>query len=343
LSGGPLTAGLRRRAMRRTLQALGAEQPPILWLLRPYQADQIGQHGEKLVVYHVTDEYSGYPDVADPVAFARAEEALLRRADLVIVTAPGLLASKGPFNPRTHLVPNAVDYEGFQRVLEAGSWKLEIGSWKLEAGNFQSPTSNLRFLGYSGALNEKLDYALLAAVARARPDWQLLLIGQRDLASQPDKDAALAGLPNVHWLGRLPVEQLPAAIGQMDVCLLPYERNAWTANIDSLKLYEYLAAGRPIVSTDVPAAHRFGDPPVTPDEALVRIGRTTEEFIAQIAAALAEDDPAAVVWRKAVAAANTWEHRVAKIEGLLAEALRARRMLRWNHDVMNPDSLTRSA
>ena len=139
------------------------------------------------------------------------------------------------------------------------------------------------------------------------------------------------------------MEQLPAAIGQMDVCLLPYERNAWTANIDSLKLYEYLAAGRPVVSTDVPAAHVFGDPLVTPDERLVRIGRTTDEFIAQIAAALAEDDPAAVVWRKAVAAANTWEHRVAKIEGLLAEALRARRMLRWNHDVMNTDSLTRSA
>lgn len=148
-----------------------------------------------------------------------------------------------------------------------------------------------------------------------------MLIGQRDLASQPDKDAALRGLPNVHWLGRLPVAQLPAAISQMDVCLLPYERNAWTANIDSLKLYEYLACGRPVVSADVPAAHLFGDPPVTPDEQLVRIGRTPEEFIAQIAAALTEHDPAAVAHRKAVAAANTWEHRVAKIEGLLADAL----------------------
>jgi glycosyltransferase involved in cell wall biosynthesis len=110
----------------------------------------------------------------------------------------------------------------------------------------------------------------------------------------------------------------------MDVCLLPYERNAWTANIDSLKLYEYLAAGRPVVSTDVPAAHVFGDPPVTPDERLVRIGRNAEEFIAQVAAALAEDDPEALNQRKAVAAVNTWEHRVAKIEELLADALRAK-------------------
>ncbi|MCX6031095.1 MAG: glycosyltransferase [Chloroflexi bacterium] len=329
LSGGPLTAGLRCRAMRRTLAALGATGAPILWLLRPYQADQIGQFGEKLVIYHVTDEYGAFPEATDRAAFARAEEATLRRADLVIVTSPGLLASKGRFNPCTYLVPNAVDYEGFQRALAVvGSWKLEVGSWKLETGrsqsptsNLQSPTSNLHFLGYSGALNEKLDYALLAAVARARPDWQLVLIGQRDLASQPDKDAALRGLPNVHWMGRLPVEQLPAAIGQMDVCLLPYERDERTANIDSLKLYEYLACGRPVVSTDVPAARTFGDPPVQPDERLVRIARDAEEFIAQVAAALADDAPDDGVRRKAVAAANTWEHRVAKIEELLVTAL----------------------
>jgi glycosyltransferase involved in cell wall biosynthesis len=187
--------------------------------------------------------------------------------------------------------------------------------------NLQPPTSNLQYLGYSGALNEKLDYALLAAIARARPEWQIVLIGQRDLASQPHKADVLDGLTNVHWLGRLPVEQLPAAIAQMDVCLLPYERDERTANIDPLKLYEYLACGRPVVSTDVAAAHCFGDPPVSPDPSLVRVARDADEFIAQITAALAEDDPDAVARRKAVAAANTWEQRVAKIEELLEAAL----------------------
>ena len=121
-------------------------------------------------------------------------------------------------------------------------------------------------MGYSGALNEKIDFNLLAHVARARPDWVLVLIGQLDLYSQPDKADVLRDLPNVQWTGRLPVTALPPAIASLDVCLLPYERNEWTANIDSLKLYEYLACGRPVVSTDVPTARGYGD--------LVRIADT---------------------------------------------------------------------
>jgi len=283
--------------------------PPILWLVRPYFADVIGQYGEKLLVYHVTDEYSAYASVTDRERVRRLEEAVLRRADLVIVTAPALLASKSPFNPHTYLVPNAVDYEGFQKALAEAK------------DNIQSPLAwppgqaipNTRLIGYSGALNEKVDYELLAQVARARPDWQIVLIGLRDLYSQPHKADVLDGLPNVHWVGRLPLEQLPAAIASLAVCLLPYEINEWTANIDSLKLYEYLACGRPVVSTDVPAARAFSE--------VVRIASDPAAFIEEIEAALAEDDPAAIARRKAVAAANTWEHRVARIEELLVEAL----------------------
>lgn len=307
LSGGPLTAALRRRALHRTLHRLGATEP-ILWLLRPYQADQIGQHGEKLVVYHVTDEYSAYPTVADRQAFRRQEEALLRRADLVIVTSPGLLASKGPFNPHTYLVPNAVDYEGFQAALQ-GSPPPAIAA---QLASIARPR-----IGYAGALNEKLDYRLLAEVARAHPEWQLVLIGALDLYSQPHKADPLRGLPNVHWLGRLPVTDLPWGIASLDVCLLPYERSEWTLNIDSLKLYEYLACGRPVVSTDVPTAHTFAE--------LVRIAEGPAAFIAQIEQALAHDDqPDLRARRQAAVAGHTWEARVAQIEGLLAEALTRR-------------------
>lgn len=313
LSGGALTAALRRRALLRTLEQLGGGSP-ILWLLRPYQADQIGRYGEKLVVYHVTDEYSAYPSVIDREAFRRAEEALLRRADLVIVTAPGLLASRKPFNPNTFLVPNAVDYEGFQQRLAQPSPQLE-------------PIAGLPHprIGYVGALNEKVDYALLAQVARRRPSWHIVLVGQRDLASEPHKADVLDGLDNVHWLGPVPVTEVPGAIASMDVCLLPYERNPWTANIDSLKLYEYLACGRPVVSTDVPTAHLFDREAAEVGTPLVRVAETPDAFVAQIEAALAEAEPEAAEVRRRVAAANTWEQRVAYIERLLAEALARKR------------------
>lgn len=309
LSGGPLTAALRRRALRKTLVRLGGSAP-ILWLLRPYQADQIGCYGEKLVVYHVTDEYSAYPSVTDREAFRRAEEALLRRADLVIVTAPALLNSRRPLNAHTYLVPNAVDYEEFQHRL------AQLSLPPARMAGLPRPR-----LGYVGALNEKVDYALLAEVARRRPSWHIVLVGLRDLASEPHKADVLDGLTNVHWLGAVSVTDVPGAIAGLDVCLLPYERNPWTANIDSLKLYEYLACGRPVVSTDVPTAHLFDRESAQVGVPLVRVADTPEAFVAQIEAALAESGPEATAARRRAAAANTWEQRVAQIEQLLLEAL----------------------
>ena len=304
LSGGALTAKVRREAMRRALHKLNAGRP-ILWLLRPFQVDQIGLFAEKLVVYHITDEYSAFPVITDRAAFRREEEALLRRADLVIVTSPGLLTSRGRLNPHTYLVPNAVDYEGFQQALATGPQLPQLSN---APDAIQHPR-----IGYAGALNEKIDFDLLAYIAQARPQWQLVLVGEVDLVRHPAKADVLRGLPNVHWLGRLGITQLPTAIAAMDVCLLPYERNEWTANIDSLKLYEYLACGRPVVSTDIPAARAFAE--------LVHIADTPEAFVKSIAAALSEDTPSLAFRRQAAAAANTWDMRVEQISALLGAAL----------------------
>ena len=304
LSGGPLTASIRRCALSRAMKSLGAGRP-ILWLLRPFHADLIGQHDEKLVVYHVTDEYSGFPMISDKARFVAAEEALLRRAGLVIVTSPALLAAKGRFNPNTHLVRNAVDYAGFRAALASGQ---RLPALSDAPGALPHPR-----IGYVGALNEKVDYALLEQVATSRPDWQFVLVGDLDLMAHPHKAHGLKRLPNVRWLGRVPADQVPLAIAGMDVCVLPYENNAWTASIDSLKLYEYLACGRPIVATDVPAAREFAG--------LVRIAESPEGFAAGIEKGLAGDPQQLVEARLAAAAANTWDDRVAQIESLLADAL----------------------
>ncbi len=300
LSGGKITAAVRRTALRRALTSLGASAP-ILWLLRPWHADQLGLYGEKLVVYHVTDEYSDYPTIANKAQFRRDEEALMRRADLVIVTSPALLQTKSPFNPNTQLVRNAVDYTGFQQALAANGEHPAIAA---------VPHPHI---GYAGALNEKLDFALIEAVARLRPEWQFVLVGSLDLVRNPSEADGLKSLPNVRWLGRVPVDQVPSAVGGMDVCLLPYKINPWTANIDSLKLYEYLACGKPVVATDVPAAREFAG--------LVRIASDARGFGRAIADALAEDPTECAPARKAAAAANTWDQRVAQIESLLTETM----------------------
>jgi glycosyltransferase involved in cell wall biosynthesis len=300
LSGGKITAAIRRAAFRGVLASLHATAP-ILWLLRPWHADQIGLYGEQLVVYHVTDEYSDYPTISDKAQFRRDEEALLRRADLVIVTSPALLAAKACCNPHTHLVRNGVDYEGFQRALAAQG---EHPAFR----GLPHPR-----IGYAGALNEKIDFGLIDTLARSRPDWQFALVGSLDLVRDEGEGRGLKSLPNVHWTGRVPVEEVPAAISSMDVCLLPYKINPWTANIDSLKLYEYLACGKPVVATDVPAARGFSG--------LVRIAAGASAFEAAVEDALAEDSAICAGPRKAAAAANTWDHRVAQIERLLAATM----------------------
>jgi glycosyltransferase involved in cell wall biosynthesis len=304
LSGGPLTAAIRRAALRRCLASLGG-RAPILWLLRPWHADQIGCYGEKLVVYHVTDEYSGYPSITDKAQFRRDEEALMRRAHLVIVTSPALLAAKSPCNPETHLVRNAVDYAGFQAALNGGREHPAMAG-------IPHPR-----IGYAGALNEKIDFALVESVARERTGWSFVFVGALDLMPEAAAEAkALAALPNTHWIGRVPVSEVPAAIAGLDVCLLPYKINPWTAGIDSLKLYEYLACGKPVVATDVPAAREFAG--------LVAIASGAVGFARAIEAALAEDPARCAPERKAAAAANTWDDRVAQIEALLVGALERR-------------------
>jgi glycosyltransferase involved in cell wall biosynthesis len=300
LSGGKITAAIRRSALRRALASIGAGRP-VLWLLRPWHADQIGLYAEKLVVYHVTDEYSDYPTVTDKARFRADEEALMRRADLVIVTSPALFASKSPCNPATYLVRNGVDYEGFQAVLRSAGEHPAIVA-------IPHPR-----IGYAGALNEKIDFALLGQVARARPNWEFALVGSLDLVRNGREADVLNALPNVHWVGRVPVTEVPVVIKSMDVCLLPYKINPWTANIDSLKLYEYLACGKPVVATGVPAAREFAD--------LVRIANDASGFERAIEAALAEDPAQFAPARQAAAAWNTWDQRVGQIEDLLAAAL----------------------
>ncbi|MCD6291176.1 MAG: glycosyltransferase [Anaerolineae bacterium] len=297
---GAITQALRVRAMKKTMRRLGFGRP-LLWLTRYYQADVVGTCGERLVIYHISDEYSAYAAVRDPEAVRRAEAELIRRADLVLVTSPALLESKRPLNPHTYLVPNAADVEGFARAAADPTVPPRMTA-------LPRP-----IVGYVGALNEKLDYELIRSIALARPEWSIALVGPLGLYSQPHKADGIKTLPNVHLLGRVDVSEVPYYIKSCDVCLLPYERNEWTRNIDSLKLYEYLACGRPVVATDIPAARGFSD--------LVYIVRDAPEALDAIQAALGESTLEMAHRRQAAVAGHTWDARVEQISQLVSEAL----------------------
>ncbi|MFZ2360080.1 MAG: glycosyltransferase [Anaerolineae bacterium] len=303
--------------LRRTIKRLGflsmpvnhspftihnSQFSPILWLYRPTRWRWAAANfPRRLLVYHITDDYAAFGHLSDAqrAALLAEERDLLAAADLTIVTAPRLLELKAPFARRIELIPNGVDLVAFQR-----------------AASSPLPSAPPR-LGYSGHVSARLDLPLLCAIALARPDWQLMFAGSEWDAGCAEDLAALKALPNVHFLGLLPVEEVPSFIARCDVCLIPYRVNDETRAISSLKLYEYLAAGRPVVSARVPAAEEHA--------AVVRMADgTVASWVEQIEAALAQrDDPTQVAARQAVAGENTWEERVERIESLLADLQRS--------------------
>ncbi|MGC8839498.1 MAG: glycosyltransferase [Anaerolineae bacterium] len=302
------TYRLQVRALRQAMRRLGFSRP-LLWLYRPDDGDLVGQLGERLVIYHVVDEYSayeeGYEDRVAPgkrEAIRRKEQALLGQADLVFTVSRPLWEAKHPFNPNTHLIPNGVNYEAFRGA---------VGALPPEDLAAVPPPR----VGYVGNLNEKVDLSLLRRLAEARPGWSLVLVGPVSLRF----DLHLVGelrLPNVHFLGQKPVEALPGYVANLDVCLMPYKRNEWTRHISPLKMYEYLACGKPIVSTDIPAAREFAH--------LLYLAEDEGSFLDLVARALQEADSSLAVARQAEAAKHTWRARVEAMSALIEAALAAK-------------------
>ena len=322
-----LTDGIYMAFLRRVLKKLGL-QKPILWLFSPDMGVFVGRFDEKLVIYHVVDEYIGYSGVSAtwrPV-MQQMEEQLARQADLVFVTSPDLLERKRALNQNIALVPNAVDYEVFAAAADRSSKEPPPA----DMADIRPPIA-----GYVGAINDKLDLPLLLQVARecARsgepcPDgrtkypWSFVLVGPITITTAEGQRAleALRALPYVHVLGPKSVADVPRYMAACSVCLLPYQMNEWTKHIDSLKLYEYLACGKPVIATDVPAARRFSE--------IVRIVAHENEFVSSMNQALEEDGPALQARRQQVAAQNTWEQRVEMLSAAIDQSMAAQTVLK---------------
>jgi UDP-galactopyranose mutase len=282
---------LRRYAVRRF----------VLWYYTP-MALAFSRHLQPVsIVYDCMDELSAFAGA--PRALRDRESELLVRADLMLTGGQSLYEAKRGLHRNVHAFPSSVDVKHFAAARRPQPEPKD-----------QAPIARPR-VGFFGVIDERMDMDLVRGLAEARPDWQLVFLGP---TCKIDPDT-LPRLGNVHRLGRKAYEELPAYIAGWDVAILPFARNESTRFISPTKTPEYLAAGRPVVSTSIRDVVRpYGA------ERLVRIADTVPDFVAAVEAALAENPKERIRRADQFLSTMSWERTFSGIRSLIAEAIESR-------------------
>ena len=234
-----LTEQARLQRARKLLEQAGCRRV-IAYAWRPEFVSALDLVAHDVSCYHIADEYS-FADVEHEIPSDERE--LIERVDQVFVHSPALLEKKGNINPHTEYVTNGVDYAAFATPAAEPA----------DLASIPHPR-----IGYVGRIKSQMDWKTLIGIARARPDWSLVLVGPLGhIGRFAGERTELFGLPNVHYLGNRSVGEVPAYIQHMDVCLLCYALTDYTRYIFPLKLHEYLATGVSRRGIGHPDAARF--------------------------------------------------------------------------------------
>lgn len=285
-----------RPLLRRWMVKLGFVKP-IVWTYNPYSENLVGTLDERFAIYECVDELTASRGLVRSEVVREQERRLLSKVRAAIVTHDNLYESKRNAVREIHLIPNGAEIEHLERVV--GDPRLAVPP---DIASLPRPV-----VGFLGSVMYWLDFDLLRYLALARPQWSFAFVGPVGRLADLDK----IRLPNVHLLGRKPYEDVPAYVKGFDVCLNPYLTDETARNCSPLKLYEYLASGRPVVSTDMPEARKF--------EHVVGIGETHEKILARLEEALRPEANTreAVARRLDVARPHSWDARFASTERVL--------------------------
>jgi glycosyltransferase involved in cell wall biosynthesis len=284
--------------LKMAIQRLGFRKP-IIWLSRPNMVNLIGRLNERLVIYHVVDEYLGYGIHSEESKqkLMKLERTMLQRADIVITVSEKLFLSKRKFNKYTYLVPNAVDYNSYDRALQ-----LDMSPPK-DLGVLPKPV-----IGYSGLISTRLDFEIIDYIAVNHPEWSLVLMGGVNKGCNNILQR-FQKLKNIHLLGLKPIDKVPHYVKNFDVCIIPYGENEQSENLSPLKLYDYFAIGKPVVTTDFPVARKF--------QHVIKISNSKKTFLKNIEESLLNESNQFFVERRKIALENTWDHRIEELSKII--------------------------
>lgn len=281
------------RQVKKAMRKLGFKNA-VNMVFNPAAGMVAGSLGESELIYYCVDEYTAFTGASS--GLKEIEDDLFRRADLVVVSGERLFESKKQFNPNTFVIRHGTDWRHFRTALDE-STKIPD-----EIANLPRP-----IIGFHGLLADWVDYELIKKVAEHFKDGSVVLIGKIAVDAE-QKVKILGDVPNIHFLGRKPYVELPAYCKAFDVALNPFAINELTLAANPLKVREYLAAGLPVVSTDIPEARVLDD---------CLVGMDHEDFIAKIEQALANPKPREQV--SDAVAHESWEAKVDELRAILVK------------------------
>ncbi|MBP7332025.1 MAG: glycosyltransferase [Firmicutes bacterium] len=265
-----------------------AFKPTICWTYLPNTVDLRLPDGVTLV-YDCADEHTAFPGLINKETVSQMEKELFARAGVSLASARVLWERKKELAPAIELAPNGADVEHFSRAMQPGL----------------PPPPELKALprpviGYVGAVSAWFDQEMVAAAAHAYPEWSFVLVGPVDTDV-----SLLSSLPNVCLPGRKPYSALPAYLKCFDIAVIPFKINELTTGVNPVKLYEYLAAGLPVVSSDLPEVRAF--------RPHVAIAGNAAEFVSKLEKELAADSAGKRAERREIAGRHSWEARAKSV------------------------------
>ncbi len=293
----PLTMVRYEILLKEYLKQAGVKNP-VMWLYTPMAWHFADTIPHQLLIYDVMDELSAFKGANTKLR--DYDKKMLSKADIVFTGGLSLYQSRRESNPHTYLFPSGVEIEHFATAAKRSSYACPE-----ELAALKSP-----ILGYFGVIDERMDLQLLAVMAEARPDWQIVLIGPTAKIAPEELPQA----PNLHYLGMKNYKELPAYLAYFDVALVPFAINEATRYLSPTKTLEYMAAHKPIVST-----------PIRDIEALysgvVRIAGSCEDFITQVEAALQSDPAERRAKEHQLLEKYTWDGIVQRMQQLIENKL----------------------
>ena len=283
-----LNAAVYRQTLRwRVFRRMEEDEQSVALVENPYWGSILRKGDFAKVAYDCLDEISLFSGRASSERFTEYERQVLQLADAVFVTAERLeedLKSKG-IGPAPVRVPNGVDYEWFRRRAKEEPMPADIQKIKRPV------------IGYMGILRDWFDYDLVGVLAREAPELSFVMVGPLDFEH---RIAHLRGIPNLYWLGRKEYRDVPQYIDAFDVCVIPFRSGKISMTTNPVKVFEYFALGKPVVSTPLFELKTFSD------QGLLRLGESKEAFAMAIRQSLSESGPEKAGKREEVARQYSW-------------------------------------